>query len=81
MKIYYRTIIITYFEMLDVLSYNEGSRKSIYFGFQLKLTKLLTRVVPPRIIIISSNSIIIRDSPIWSIRDSPKSSNNDNNNS
>ena len=48
--------------MLDVLSYNEGSRKSIYFGLQLKLTKLLTRVVPARIIIISSNNIIIRDS-------------------
>ena len=43
--------------MLDVLSYNEGSRKSIFFGFQLKLKKLLTRVVPARIII--SSSIIL----------------------
>ena len=68
--IYYRSIIITYFEMLDVLSYNEGSRKSIYFGFQLKLKKLLTRVVPAQIISIISISIIIHDSPKMSNRPS-----------
>ena len=63
--------------MLDVLSYNEGSRKSIYFGFQLKLKKLLTRVVPARII---SIRIVIRDSPKRSSEHNNNNNNNNNNN-
>ena len=53
--------------MIDVLSYNEGSQKSIYFGFLLKLNQLLARLVPARIIIII---IVI----IFIIRVSPKNS-------
>ena len=65
--------------MLDVLSYNEGSRKSIYFGFQLKFKKFLTRVVPARFISIISISIIIRDSPKRSINNNNNNYNNNNN--
>ena len=66
--------------MLDALSYNERSRKSIYFGFQLKLKKLLTRVEPARIVIIISISIIIRDSTKWSIYNNNNNNNNNSNN-